>query len=166
MGRVFLEREADGDDVAGIETFETRVLLDAVLPINPVQTNSLPNGTILASDTNPAIVRDADGTQVNVTISGNGHWQIAQEPVAPTLTITGTDANSAITITTSGGNNRFLFSGIEADNAAASLSGTGVDLSGALTLKNTIGNLLLGDLTVDAGSSVSMDRNQRPRSLC
>ena len=138
------------------ETFEARVLLDAVLPTNPLTTTPLANGSILASDTQPGVVQDADGTQVNVAITGNGHWQITQQNLAPALTITGTDAGSAVTITTTGGNNRFLFSGIDVETPAATLTGTGVDLQGGLTLKGAINNLLLGDLGVDASSSVSL----------
>jgi hypothetical protein len=92
------------------ETFESRILLDAVLPINPVHTAALPTGTVLASDTQPSTVQDADGTQVSISIAGNGHWQITRQAVAaPALTITGTDAGSAVTITSAGGNNRFFF---------------------------------------------------------
>jgi hypothetical protein len=106
------------------ETFETRVLLDAVLPFNPVQTTSIANNTVLASDANPVTVQDADGTRVSISIVGNGHWQITQQALAPALTITGTDGNSKVAITTQGGNDRFLFSGIDVEGSAASLTGS------------------------------------------
>ena len=138
------------------ETFEARVLLDAVLPIHPIQTSTLANGTVLASDTQPATVQDADGTDVSVSITGNGHWQITQQTLAPALAITGTDANSTVVVTTSGGNNRFLFSNIDVEGSAASLTGTGIDLNGGLELNGVISRLLLGDLTVDASSAVSL----------
>jgi hypothetical protein len=138
------------------ETFETRVLLDAVLPVNPVQNNSLPNGTILASDTQPGTVQDGDGTTVGVAITGNGHWQITQESLAPALTIFGTASSSVVSITTTGGDGRFLFSGIGVESPAASLTGTGVDLNGGLTLTGTINKLFLGDLTVDASSALTI----------
>src|SRR6202040_4158307 len=136
------------------ETFESRVLLDAALPVIPVQNSQLPNGTILASDTQPGTVQDGDGTVVNVSITGNGHWQIAQETLAPTLAVTGIDTNSTIAITTSGGDGRFLFSCIDVEGSAASLTGTAVDLNGGLTLNGTITLLLHGDLTVDANSAL------------
>ena len=69
------------------ETFEQRVLMDAALPI--VLSTTLPNGTILASDAAPALVQDADGTTVSVTISGNGHWKIVQADAAPALDVFG-----------------------------------------------------------------------------
>ena len=131
------------------ETFEPRVLLDAALPVPP-------NGTVLASDTAPATVQDADGTSVDVSITGNGHWQIVQEATAPTLTVTGTDTGSVISITTTGGNGRFLFSGIDVEGPAASLTGTGVDLNGGFKLAGPVARMFLGDLTVDAQSSVTL----------
>ena len=137
------------------ETFETRVLLDAAIPIAPILSNTLANGTVLASDTQPGAVQDVDGTSVSVSITGGGHWQILQEPTAPALVVTGTNANSAISIVAVGGNNRFTFSGIDVESSASSMTGTAIDLNGGLTLKGPINNLLLGDLTVDAGSSVS-----------
>ena len=96
------------------ETFEPRILLDAAVPIVPIQNSqNPPNGTVLASDTQPGTVTDADGTNVTVVVTGNGHWEIVQETNAPALVVTGTDANSAVSITTTGGNNRFTFSSID-----------------------------------------------------
>src|SRR6185437_2538103 len=142
------------------ETFEPRVLLDAVLPVNPIQqTNSVANGTVLASDTQPGTVQDGDGTTVTVSITGSGHWAITQQTLAPALGVTGTDGNSIVTISTSGGDNRFLFSGIDIEGNAASLTGTGVDLHGGLTINGNIPNLLLGDLTVDANPAVTLGAN-------
>ena len=138
------------------ETFETRLLLDAVLPVSVTTHTSPPIGTVLASDTQPGTVQDADGTTVGVSITGNGHWQITEQATAPALSITGTDSNSVISITTTGGNNQFLFSDIDVEGSAASLTGTGVELNGGLTLNGTISNLLLGDLTVDASSAVTI----------
>ena len=137
------------------ETFEPRVLLDAALPVITIQPSAVPNGTVLASDTQPGTVKDGDGTTVNVSITGNGHWQITQQDLAPALSVTGTDAGSAISITTTGGDGRFLFSGIDVENPAASLAGTSVDLQGGLTLTGPINHLLLGDLTVDAKSALT-----------
>ena len=138
------------------ETFESRVLLDAALPISPIVTSAVPNGTVLASDTQPGTVQDADGTAANVTISGNGHWQITQQDLAPAVLISGTDGASVVSITTGGGDGRFLFSGIDVEGGAASLTGTGVNLNGGLTLNGTVKSLFLGDLTVDASSSLSV----------
>ena len=81
-----VERPETPSTTVLFETFEPRVLLDAVLPVNPIQqTNSVANGTVLASDTQPGTVQDGDGTTVTVSITGSGHWAITQQTLAPAL---------------------------------------------------------------------------------
>jgi len=137
------------------ETFESRVLLDAALPVAPVQNSQVANGT-------NSRFRYAGGNGYGRR-RDNGHcldhweWSLAivQETLAPALTVTGTDPKFTIAITTGGGDGRFLFSGIDVEGSAASLTGTAVDLNGGLTLNGTISRLLLGDLTVDANSALT-----------
>src|SRR5438132_1539769 len=71
------------------ETFEPRVLLSAT----PV----VPPGTVLATDTAPTIVQDADGTSLTVGVSGSAHWSLVQGAAAPELTVTSTITTSSDT---------------------------------------------------------------------
>ncbi len=128
------------------ETLEQRLLLSGT---------PLPVGTVLSSDTAPAIVQDADGTQLNVAVTGAGHWQVVQGVDAPEVTFTATTAGSAIAMTTTGGDGRFLIGGLEVDSSAKSLTGTGIDLQGFVNIKATIGSFSIGD--VAANSTASFD---------
>ena len=119
------------------ETFEQRVLLSAT-PLAP------PIGTILASDHVPATVQDIDGTQISVAVSGAGHWQLTQGALAPVLTITGTDNNSAVALTTSGGDGRIQLGGIDLEGPAKSLIGASVDLTGGFITKGGVQTITLG----------------------
>ncbi|MGE0417784.1 MAG: Ig-like domain-containing protein, partial [Acetobacteraceae bacterium] len=133
------------------ETLEQRLLLSGT----PV-----PIGTVLATDTAPAIVQDADGTQLDMSVTGAGHWQVVQGATAPEVTFTATTAASNIVLKTSGGDGRFLIGGLEVDSAAASLTGTGIDLQGFLNLKAGIGTFSLGDLAA-ASTASFIDSNGR-----
>ena len=62
-----------GQPVLLFETLEQRVLLNGAVPV----------GTVLSSDTAPAVVQDADGTTFDVAITGAGHWQLVQGGSAP-----------------------------------------------------------------------------------
>ena len=78
------------------ETFEPRVLMDAALPFVVSANSAPPNGTVLASDTAPAVVQDTDGTAVSITIGGSGHWTIVQADTAPALDVFGTDVTRTL----------------------------------------------------------------------
>ena len=72
------------------ETLEPRVLMNAS-PVGQV------TPTPIASSTQPVVVQDVNGTQLTVSLSGHGSWQITQGPNGLQLTVTGTDANSQLT---------------------------------------------------------------------
>jgi hypothetical protein len=76
------------------ETLEPRVLMNAS-PVGQV------TPTPIASSTQPVVVQDVNGTQLTVSLSGHGSWQITQGPNGLQLTVTGTDANSQLTLTAS-----------------------------------------------------------------
>ena len=128
------------------ETLEQRVLLNGAVP---------PVGTILSSDTAPGIVQDADGTSFNVGLTGGGHWQVTQGASGPLLQVTATTSSSVIALQTSGGDGRFLLTGIDVEGPAQSLTGTAIDLNGPLTLNGRVGALFLGDVDANGGSPVS-----------
>ncbi len=123
------------------ETLEPRLLLNA----NPLAIPAV--GTALASDTSPALVQDADGTQLTVNLSGPGHWQVIQGDAGPRLSATGTDATSQLGLQTAGGDGRFQLTGVYLNAPLKSLTGQTTDLAGDLLAKGSIGALILGDVT-------------------
>jgi hypothetical protein len=123
------------------ETLEPRVLMNAS-PVGQVtQTN-------IASSTQPIVVQDVNGTQLTVSLSGHGSWQMTQGPDGLQLTVTGTDANSQLTLTTStpgshhgsGGDSddqhssapHFLLNSIDIKSAIGAVSGQDAPLARCL----------------------------------
>src|ERR1700722_614130 len=67
-------------------------ILPAVLPtITQSQRAASPERTVRASDAGPALVRDIEVTIQNTLISDSRDWPVTRQPVAPALTIIGTD---------------------------------------------------------------------------
>ncbi|MGC1560076.1 MAG: Ig-like domain-containing protein, partial [Bradyrhizobium sp.] len=141
------------------ETLEPRVLMNAS-PVGQVtQTN-------IASSTQPVVVQDVNGTQLTVSLSGHGSWQITQRPNGLQLTVTGTDANSQLTLTTSppgshhgsGGDSddqhssapHFLLNSIDIKGAIGAVSGQDVDVQGNFTAEGAIGAVSLGDFKANS----------------
>ncbi|MEJ0019610.1 MAG: Ig-like domain-containing protein [Acetobacteraceae bacterium] len=127
------------------ETLEQRVLLNGAVPV----------GTVLSSDTAPAVVEDADKTSFEVSLSGPGHWQVIQGVGGPELKVTDTTSASAIALKAGGGDGRFLLTGIDVEGPAQSLTGTAINLDGPLTLNGPVGSLFLGDVSAVNGGSLS-----------
>jgi hypothetical protein len=141
------------------ETLEPRVLMNAS-PVGQV------TPTPIASSTQPVVVQDVNGTQLTVSLSGHGSWQITQGPNGLQLTVTGTDANSQLTLTTStpgshhgsGGDSddqhssapHFLLNSIDIKGAIGAVSGQDVDVQGNFTAEGAIGDVSLGDFKANS----------------
>jgi hypothetical protein len=141
------------------ETLEPRVLMNAS-PVGQV------TPTPIASSTQPVVVQDVNGTQLTVSLSGHGSWQITQGPNGLQLTVTGTDANSQLTLTAStpgshhgsGGDSddqhssapHFLLNSIDIKGAIGAVSGQDVDVQGNFTAEGAIGDVSLGDFKANS----------------
>jgi hypothetical protein len=153
-GRRNGEGERDTEAPVMFETLEPRVLMNAS-PVGQV------NPTVIASSTQPVIVQDINGTQLTVSLSGHGSWQITQGPNGLQLTVTGTDANSQLTLSTStpgshhgfgdDSDNRssaaphFLLNSIDIQSSIGGVSGQDVDVQGKFTAEGAINAVSLGD---------------------
>jgi hypothetical protein len=148
------EGERDSEAPVMFETLEPRVLMNAS-PVGQV------TPTVIASSTQPVIVQDVNGTQLTVSLSGHGSWQITQGPNGLQLTVTGTDANSQLTLSTSTPGSHhgsgddldgqhsaaphFLFNSIDIQSAIGGVSGQDVDVQGKFTAEGAINEVSLGD---------------------
>jgi hypothetical protein len=82
-----------------------------------------------------------------------------QRAAGSELIVTGTNANSNLSLTVKGGTGHFLLNDIDVTGSLGSLNGTGVNLQGALTVGGSAQSISLGDLhnsTVTAGGPVSL----------
>lgn len=125
-----------------------------VVPSTPPATT-----TVLSSSSHPVVIQDANGTQLTASLSGHGSWQITDGPGGLQLTVSNTDANSQLTLSTtaagghsgqghgnnSSGNPHFLLNGIDLQGALRSITGTSVDIQGTFTAESAINAISLGD---------------------
>ncbi|WP_404710694.1 Ig-like domain-containing protein [Sphingomonas sp. MMS24-J13] len=122
-----------------LEQFEPRVLL-----------SDTPFGTVLASDQNPGTIKDADGTSLQIVLTGAGHWQLTQGDPGhnPILTVTGTAATSTLTLLTStDGDGRFGLGAIDVQGSIKAITGAKVDLGGNLSVSGALGSSVLGNVS-------------------
>jgi hypothetical protein len=101
------------------------------------------SGTTIPSMT----LTDADGTRFTLSISGKGTVQVGQDVDGYSMQINGSDANTQISITASGGDGRVTFDAISANSALKSLALGAVDLNGPLNVAGALGTLALGNAT-------------------
>jgi hypothetical protein len=153
------DAERDIESPIMFETLEPRVLMNAS-PVGQV------TPTVIASSTQPVIVQDVNGTQLTVSLSGHGSWQIAQGPNGLQLTVSGTDANSQLTLSTStpgshhgfdgDSDNKqsnaphFLLSSIDIQSAIGSVSGQDIDVQNKFTAEGAINAVSLGDFKANS----------------
>lgn len=139
IGQRNSEGERDTEAPVMFETLEPRVLMNAS-PVGQV------NPTVIANSTQPVLVQDINGTQLTVSLSGHGSWQITQGPNGLQLTVTGTDANSQLTLSTSTPGSHhgdsdanaphFLLNSIDIQSAIGGVSGQDVDVQGKFTVES------------------------------
>lgn len=92
----------------------------------------------------PILYTDLDGTAVKISLAGNGAMSLT--PNAETLTLTGADQGTRLRITTKGGDGRTVLGSIVVDGAIKSITGTGVDLTGNISIAGSIRAMKLGDM--------------------
>ena len=138
------KKEQVADTPVMFETLEPRILMSAtpvvLLPSTPPATT-----TVEASSSHPAIVQETNGAQLSVSLHGQGAWQITDGPSGLQLTVTGTNANSQLTLSTGSGAPHFLLNGIDIQAAIGSVSGQSVDVQGNFTAEGAISSVSLGD---------------------
>ncbi len=117
------------------ELFEPRVLLSGA-----------PIGTVLAGSTGPAVFQDADGTTVTATLQGPGQWQFVQGALLPELTISGTDATSAFSIATTGGDGRLALEGVTLQGPMQSFAAQTADPTAFVNLAGAVQTIVLGNV--------------------
>ncbi|WP_420382221.1 Ig-like domain-containing protein [Novosphingobium sp.] len=118
--------------------------------------SNTPTGTVIASDINPAAVKDTDGTQIQIVMTGAGHWQLLQGAGAdPTLQFTGTNSTTTVTILTSGGDGRFALSDVTVGGSIKAISASKVDLDGNVAISGSITSLVLGNVNGPSTLSVT-----------
>ncbi|MEO8037614.1 MAG: Ig-like domain-containing protein, partial [Betaproteobacteria bacterium] len=110
------------------------------------------------ADSVPLGLTDADGTLVTFALSGRGVGSIVATDDGYALSLDGTDATSAVSITASGGDGTFVLVGVTAAGPLRSFDAEAATLRGDLVV-GRIDALALGDiagpltLTIGAGSA-------------
>lgn len=144
-------------------------------------------GVVLGGDSGvkSANFADADGTVTNVSIKGNGSATLAFDGTGLTqttakgkttisgtgvaiaqLNVTGSDAKTAVTISSKGGDGISTVADVSVDGAVRSITGKGVSLTGTLSTGGAVaavtlgsvngGTLSLGGAATDKGSALSL----------
>jgi hypothetical protein len=134
------------------ETLEPRILMSAtptILPAAPV---------IIASSIHPAIVQEANGAKLSVSLVGQGSWQITQDSSGNLqLNVANTTTSSKLTLTTTNapGGAHFLLNAIDLQGPIGLVSGTGVDIRGKVTAEGAISHLALGNVLSNSSITLS-----------
>jgi VCBS repeat-containing protein len=85
----------------------------------------------------PLTLRDADSTVATFSLTGPGTGEVVKNGALWDVRLTGTDATTALTITTNAdGNGRLTLNNINVEGSLASFTAIATDLVGALTVNN------------------------------
>ncbi|WP_447979418.1 LEPR-XLL domain-containing protein [Candidatus Nitrospira bockiana] len=138
-----------------MESLESRVLLSGDLA-SAVVAFEAPTGTskgqFAAGDS--LVLTDGDGSSVTFQLSGSGRGEVLQDGTRWDLKITGTNTDTTVGITVSGGNGRAALDDVSIAGSIGSFTALTTDLTGSLLVDNTIKYLSLGALT---GASIGAD---------
>lgn len=98
----------------------------------------------------PITFVDGDGTNVRITLAGNGAMML----VDGDLTVTGADQGTRLNITTKGGDGRTTLGSISVSGAVKSITAKKTDFTGDISILGSVRTLTLGDFL--AGSQHQM----------
>ena len=102
------------------------------------------------SDVSSIALRDSDGTQFNLAISGPGQAQLNPVTGGYSLTVIGSDASTRINLNnTSGGDGKISLVDIDIQGSLASLNAASAIISGTANFNNII-ELVVGESTATA----------------
>ncbi len=116
------------------------------VPSNPA-TGAVLASALAAPTANTSTVTDNDGTQATASISGEGLVSLTAQDGGYALMVTGTNADSVLTLSTSGGDGRLRLTGIEVSAALGQANLGLADLTGLAVFAGGVQQLTLGDVT-------------------
>uniref|UniRef100_UPI003CF3B8E5 Ig-like domain-containing protein n=1 Tax=Massilia sp. TSP1-1-2 TaxID=2804649 RepID=UPI003CF3B8E5 len=129
--------------------------------------SQLPSWTIGATAAGPVpslTLTDADGTRIVLTMAGKGTAIITEGAAGYTIAVSGSDATTQLSATTSGGDGRMALAALDVAGEMKSFSAATADLTGAITVSGALRTLVLGDATnaqIVTGGSGLLDISAR-----
>jgi hypothetical protein len=127
---------------------------------HPFTLDALEPRTLLAAA--PITFTDGDGTEVRITLSGNGDMAL----VGDDLQLTGTDQGTRLTLTARGGaDGRATLDDITSDGALQQINGKILDLTGDITLAGSAKTLKLGDFLPGSGHTLTLGGTEEAKPV-
>ena len=119
-------------------------------PFRPMVFDSLEPRLLLNGDVFQAgqalTLLDGDGTQVTFALNGIGSGEVASTAQGFDVTVSGSNASTAVSVTTAGGDGRAKLHNLDVTGSLQAFTGANVDLTGDIDVSGTLGALTLGNI--------------------
>ena len=98
---------------------------------------------------------DGDGTQVTFAMSGAGTGAVSATAGGFDVAVSGSDANTAVNVTTAGGDERAKLHALDVAGSLQGFTGATLDLTGSVAVSGTLAQLTLGNIAAPHQITVS-----------